>query len=128
MGVWVEEFARRAGLSMEVQNAVDLSLVEWVANVTAHAHRDSSEHWITLRFEATDAEARVEIEDDGEEFNPLTHPPADTSAPLEIRPVGGLGIHLIPGRTDRWYSHARASSRRICPQASASTRRASAGA
>ena len=30
VGAWVEAFVRRAGLSAEVQNALDLSLVEWI--------------------------------------------------------------------------------------------------
>lgn len=92
---WVEDFVSRAGLSREVQNALDLSLVEWVSNVISYAFDDSREHWILIRLTKAETEVRVEIEDDGREFNPLTHPAADTSAPLESRPIGGLGIHMI---------------------------------
>jgi len=28
-------------------------------------------------------------------FDPLAQPPADVSRPIEHRPVGGLGIHLL---------------------------------
>lgn len=95
IGNWVSDFARRAGLSKEVQNAIDLSLVEWITNVISHAYEDSYEHWITVRFQKHDTEVRVEIEDDGREFDPLTLPPADTSAPLETRAIGGLGVHMM---------------------------------
>lgn len=92
---WVADFARQAGLSKEVRDAIDLSLVEWITNVISHAYDDAREHWITIRFHSGDGEVRVEVEDDGREFNPLTQPPVDTSAPLETRPIGGLGIHMI---------------------------------
>ena len=95
VGAWVEAFVRRAGLSTEVQNALDLSLVEWVTNVISYGYEDKQEHSITLRFKAEAAEVCVEVEDDGKEFNPLLHPPADTTVPLETRPIGGLGIHMM---------------------------------
>jgi anti-sigma regulatory factor (Ser/Thr protein kinase) len=92
---WVEEFSRRASLPPAARNAFDLALEEWVTNVISYAFGNSSEHWIELRFLAAPGEARVEIQDDGREFNPLTHPPVDTKAPLETRPIGGLGIHMM---------------------------------
>ena len=95
VGAWVEAFVRRAGLSAEVQNALDLSLVEWITNVISYGYEDQREPSITLRFKAAATEVCVEVEDDGKEFNPLLHPPADTAAPLETRPIGGLGIHMM---------------------------------
>jgi anti-sigma regulatory factor (Ser/Thr protein kinase) len=92
---WVGEFARRAGLSAETQHAFDLSLVEWITNIISYAYNDTREHWITIRFRAGEGEAHAEVEDDGREFNPLTLPPVDTSTPLETRPIGGLGIHMM---------------------------------
>jgi serine/threonine-protein kinase RsbW len=38
---------------------------------------------------------KVEVEDDGQPFNPLEAPEADTTKPLEERTLGGLGIHLV---------------------------------
>jgi anti-sigma regulatory factor (Ser/Thr protein kinase) len=95
LGPWVESFAQSAGLSSSVQNAVDLSLVEWVTNIISYGYEDRGEHWIAVRLEAGDGQVRLEVEDDGREFNPLQHPPVDTTEPLESRPVGGLGIHMI---------------------------------
>ena len=39
-------------------------------------------------------EVKAEVEDDGQPFNPLEAPEADTTKPLEERTIGGLGIHL----------------------------------
>jgi serine/threonine-protein kinase RsbW len=92
---WIQSFADVARLSSEARNAFDLALVEWVTNVISHAYEDTREHWITVRFLASPGQARVEVEDDGREFNPLTLSPVDTSAPLEQRKIGGLGVHLV---------------------------------
>ena len=38
----------------------------------------------------------VEIADDGRPFNPLEDTPtADTTSPMDERPIGGLGVHLV---------------------------------
>lgn len=92
---FVEEFARRNRLPATVQQALDLALVEWVTNVISYAYEDSREHWIGIRFSRPPGEVQVVVEDDGREFDPLTVPPVDIAAPLETRPIGGLGIHLI---------------------------------
>lgn len=92
---WVREFAQRAAWPDSVRNAVDLALEEWTTNVISYAYADRLEHWIVVRLMMAAGEARVEIEDDGREFNPLTRPPVDINVPLEQRGIGGLGIHLI---------------------------------
>jgi anti-sigma regulatory factor (Ser/Thr protein kinase) len=92
---WMKSFAEAAHLSPEARNAFDLALVEWVTNIISYTHEDGRERWIQVRFLASPDQARIEVEDDGREFNPLKLPPVDTSAPLEQRPIGGLGIHLI---------------------------------
>ena len=94
---WIRSFAEVAKLSPAAQNAFDLALVEWVTNVIsyAYAYDDAGVHWIDVRFLAGSGLARVEVEDDGREFNPLTLPPVDTSVPLEQRRIGGLGVHMV---------------------------------
>ena len=95
LGPWIEAFARASALPRPLQDALDHALVEWVTNVISYGFPAGGEHWIQLRFQADANLARVEIEDDGIAFNPLDRPPVDTSAPLETRPIGGLGIHMI---------------------------------
>jgi anti-sigma regulatory factor (Ser/Thr protein kinase) len=92
---WIQSFAETARLSPAARSAFDHALVEWITNVTAYAYDDAREHWIAIRFWTAPGQARVEVEDDGREFNPLTRPPVDTRAPLEHRPIGGLGIHIV---------------------------------
>jgi serine/threonine-protein kinase RsbW len=92
---WVREFAEVAYLSPAARNAFDVSLVEWLTNVISYGYEDAGEHWISVRFLAGKGKARVEVEDDGREFNPLGRRSVDTTVPLEERTPGGLGIHLI---------------------------------
>jgi serine/threonine-protein kinase RsbW len=92
---WVAQFADQAKLPPAARQAIDLSLEEWVTNVISYACADGREHFITIRFAAAEGEARVEVEDDGREFNPLTLPPVDVTEPLETRRVGGLGVHMM---------------------------------
>ena len=92
---WIQSFAEAVQLSPAARNAFDLALVEWVTNVISYAYDDAREHWIVIRFLTGSGQARVEVEDDGRAFNPLTLPPVDTSAPLEQRAIGGLGVHMV---------------------------------
>lgn len=112
VGGWVAAFAEAAGLSPATRDAFDLSLEEWVTNVISYGYQDSGSHWITLRFLVDGPLARVEIEDDGRAFNPLSHPPVDTTAPLDERGIGGLGIHLIRRLMDS-VEHRRIDGRNV---------------
>jgi len=92
---WVREFADAVQLSPAARNAFDVSLVEWLTNVISYGYEDAGEHWIAVRFLAGAGKARVEVEDDGREFNPLGRRSVDTTVQLDKRTPGGLGIHLI---------------------------------
>ena len=95
LGDMVQTFAQSNQLPPPVVQALDLSLAEWVTNVISHAHQDAAEHWIDVRLSVANGAVRVEVRDDGLEFNPLLHPPADTTTPLEERNIGGLGILMM---------------------------------
>jgi anti-sigma regulatory factor (Ser/Thr protein kinase) len=109
---WMNSFAEAARLSSAARIAFDTALVEWITNVITYAYDDAREHWIVVRFLASPGQARVEIEDDGRAFNPLERPPVDTTARLEGRAVGGLGIHMIRQFMDA-VEYRRADGRNI---------------
>ena len=101
VGEQVASFSKTHQLPRNVAHAFDLSLTEWITNIISHGYADSREHWIEIHLAIVDDQMRAEIVDDGREFNPLIHPPADTSAPLETRPTGGLGLHMMRQLMDR---------------------------
>ena len=91
----LQQFVRDHQLSEKVLQAADLSLEEHLTNVMNYAFADSRVHEIQVRLELAGGKFQIEVEDDGKPFNPLEHPKPDLSVPLEQRPLGGLGIHLI---------------------------------
>jgi serine/threonine-protein kinase RsbW len=100
----VVEFAERFGeehqLPAEVVMTIHLVLDEVVANIINHGYDDTAEHQIRVTLAFDDAELGIRVEDDGRAFDPLQAPPPDLDLPLEERPVGGLGIHIVRSMMD----------------------------
>jgi serine/threonine-protein kinase RsbW len=90
----LQRFGREHHLRATVVNAIDLALEEHLTNLMTYGFPDGREHVIKVRL-MVGSEVVVEVEDDGLRFDPRQMPEVDTSVPLEQRPVGGLGIHLI---------------------------------
>ena len=91
----ITEYCESAELSPQILFALNLSLEEVVANVMSYGFDNDQEHLIIIRISRTDAGLHIEVEDDGIAFNPLEQKPPDIDAPIEERPIGGLGIHLV---------------------------------
>ncbi len=53
-----------------------------------------------MRIFLAKGEFTLEIVDDGQEFNPLDVPEADTASKMDERAIGGLGIHLVRNLMD----------------------------
>ena len=95
LGQVMEEFAALHHLPPNLVFEINLALEEVLTNVISYGYEDSGEHEIILRLFLKEGEVIAEVEDDGRPFNPLAAAEPDTSKPLEERPVGGLGIHLV---------------------------------
>ncbi|MHC4513457.1 MAG: ATP-binding protein [Planctomycetota bacterium] len=92
--------ARQNRLSKDEESSLKLVLEELVTNVISYAHDDDADHEICVRVAIAEREIRVEVEDDGRPFDPLGAPPVDVAAPLDDRPIGGAGIHLVRSFAD----------------------------
>ena len=97
----LEKFAARHHFPERKLRDVQVALEEHLTNVLSYAYPDGAPHQISVRFAITPAELRVEVADDGCPFNPLEHPTPDTSLPIDERPIGGLGIHMIRKSLDQ---------------------------
>jgi anti-sigma regulatory factor (Ser/Thr protein kinase) len=75
--------------------AVHLATEEMITNIIKYGYDDRRTHDIAVKVAHESGRLLIRIEDDGHEFNPLAAPPPDTSAQLEKRKIGGLGIHLV---------------------------------
>ena len=80
---------------------VNLVLDELSVNIVNYGGEASE---IEVSLDADADEVRVEISDDGRPFDPLTDAmEPDLDAPLEDRPIGGLGIHLVREMMDELH-------------------------
>ncbi len=92
---FLEGVAADRGLRGDTLFKVNLALEEIFTNIVRYGYADSREHEIVIGVDVRAGTVVVTVEDDGREFDPLQTPEVDVAAPLEARPVGGLGIHLV---------------------------------
>jgi anti-sigma regulatory factor (Ser/Thr protein kinase) len=96
---WLAEVSAALALSQRTAFAVDLVINEAVANVISYAYRDTAIHPIRISLALQPATVIVEVEDDGEPFDPFATPPGSPASALEDAAIGGRGILLIRSYT-----------------------------
>ena len=94
------------------QFVIDLVLEEMVLNVIKHAFDDASPHEILVDVTASETEVLIRIEDDGRPFDPVHATEPDLTLPVEQRPIGGLGIHLVR-KMAQGMTYARVDNRNV---------------
>ena len=99
------------GLAGEGLFAVELATEEAVVNVFKYAYRHG-EGKVRLRCMGEVDQFVIEVTDWGVPFDATALPDPDVTSPLEERPVGGLGIHLIKMMTDE-MSYTREDGRNV---------------
>jgi anti-sigma regulatory factor (Ser/Thr protein kinase) len=97
----LEMLARQHGYPAKTLHEIQLAVEELLTNILNYAFPDQREHEIRVCLRPDESGFEIEVADDGRPFNPLEHPAPDLSLPLEQRPVGGLGIHMIRKSMDR---------------------------
>jgi serine/threonine-protein kinase RsbW len=85
---------------------VVLAVDELATNSTLHGYRGRSGD-IELKMSRTGADLEIVLRDRATAFDPTQVPPPDMSLPLEDRPVGGLGLHLVRHMVDELRYRAR---------------------
>jgi serine/threonine-protein kinase RsbW len=112
----VERFGAEQRLPASVVNALNVVLDEAVSNAVNHGYAAGVRGEIAVRLRRRPDSVLVEVEDDGKPFDPLQAPPPDLTLPLEQRPIGGLGIHLIRNLMDE-VAYARVDGRNVLKMA-----------
>lgn len=93
---FVERACALAALDAHVAFDVRLATEEVVTNVIEHGYAGAETPGpISLRFHRDPRQVVVTIDDLAPPFDPATVRPADPSAPLEKRRIGGLGWHFV---------------------------------
>lgn len=78
----------------------NLAIDELVTNCIKYGYADANEHLIDVDMRVVDGRLVVQVTDDGRAFNPMEAPRPDLSLPIDERPIGGLGLHLLRTLSD----------------------------
>jgi anti-sigma regulatory factor (Ser/Thr protein kinase) len=91
----VTELGERLDIPAKTLFQINLALEEVLTNVIKYAYDDPASQTLTVKVAMDENEFQAEIIDRGRSFNPLEATPPDLDLPIEKRPIGGLGIHLV---------------------------------
>ena len=109
LAAFVDAFCQPLGAAKEDLTSFHLAMEEAVTNVIHHGYVDGQAHKFTVSLEAAPGgKVTAIVSDDAPAFDPLARPPVDTTLPLEERPIGGLGVHLIRNLMDSVHYERRA--------------------
>jgi serine/threonine-protein kinase RsbW len=91
----VEDFCASIVVSEQDAHSLRLAIEEIVSNVLHHGYCGVP-HPVNVFLEALPPNrVRAVVSDHAHAFNPLSRPEVDTTLPLDERPIGGLGVHLV---------------------------------
>ena len=110
-GQEIDAMAQQQGWAEEVLFKVKLAIEELGLNIIDYGYDGDESREFEIRLHHDDAVLTIDIIDEAKAFDPLVDPPApDTSAGIEERKIGGLGIHLVKEIMDE-VSYCREGSR-----------------
>lgn len=91
----VDALMETRSVSAKRKYAVRLALDELLSNVIKYAYDDGGIHQVPVKLDMGNP-FTLTMEDDGKPFNPLEDaPPPVLDGPVEDRPIGGLGLHIL---------------------------------
>jgi serine/threonine-protein kinase RsbW len=100
----VRNFVAQAGRDLGLDScAIDdmkLAVDEACTNIVEHAYGGQGGA-LEIEIKPIDGGAQVTIRDWGAAFDPKAVPSPDVTAPLEQRPLGGLGLYLMRQMMDQ---------------------------
>ncbi|MCA1581795.1 MAG: ATP-binding protein [Acidobacteria bacterium] len=108
-----ERFAKERGLPRRVRSDVLVILDEILANIGRHAWKSPAGRRVEFSAAVQGGYLEMLFTDDGRAFDVLGRADPDTSAPLEGRPIGGLGILIVKKLTDEQHYERRRGRNRL---------------
>ncbi len=95
MSEFIEAFCEESGLDTSATMRLNLAIEEAVVNVIAYAYPPGRPGAVTVEAASGSDFITFVIRDNGVPFDPTAKGEVDTTLPVEERPIGGLGIHLV---------------------------------
>ena len=102
----------QAGIPPDAVFAANLVLEELITNTIKYGYDEEGPREIAFLVAADGEKMTIEIIDDGHPFDPFHQEPPDLTLPIEERPIGGLGLHLVKNTMDE-YVYRRESEKNI---------------
>ena len=90
-----ERFCRENALAGDVAFDLNLALEELFVNAVKHGGCGGMKDAVEIRFGLVAGDVQVVYADRGGPFDPSAVPAPDLSVPLQDRPQGGFGLHLV---------------------------------
>ena len=106
------EFAEAHMLPAAIRRSMSVALDELLTNVLTYGLADGVGGTVTIDVQLQGDRLAVTVSDDGKPFDPFATAVPDTTLPVEDRPLGGLGIHLVRRLVDE-VSYQRHDGRNI---------------
>ncbi|HVU23881.1 MAG TPA: ATP-binding protein [Opitutus sp.] len=91
----IDEYCAPLAPSPKDLMSLHLVVEELVTNVIKHGYADGQPHTFTVTLSTSGRAVTAVIDDDAPAYDPLARPEVDTTLPLDQRPIGGLGVHLV---------------------------------
>ena len=91
----VEEFGDVNSLSPNKVYMINLALEELITNTVSYGLDGVADPEIGIGMHVRDGVLAVTVVDNGHPFDPTQDTNPDLSSPIEDRPIGGLGLHLV---------------------------------
>lgn len=98
---FVTTFVSQRKIAAEEAHRILILLEELLTNLTKYGYADGREPGrAEIALAVSGDRLEIEFIDDGCAFDPFAGPPVDLDQPVERRPVGGLGLHLLRSMCD----------------------------
>jgi len=112
----VNAFCAEPGDAPDVAFAVPVSFDELLTNTISSGYDDSDGHRIDMTVRMEGSVLVIELSDTARPYDPPAAPHPDTDAPMEKRPIGGLGVHFVRELMDS-FRYRRSDGRNIVTRA-----------
>lgn len=109
---FVENLELEWRLGPKTAGEINLMLEELFINTVSYGYPDGGAGTVEIGFSLSDGILTLEFSDDGKSFDPLSIKEADTGLDIELRGIGGLGMHLIRKLSDK-IEYKRLNGRNI---------------
>jgi anti-sigma regulatory factor (Ser/Thr protein kinase) len=106
------EFAEAHAVPAGVRRSLNVALDELLANALSHGRTGRGVQSVTVEVVLDQERVTATVTDDGPPFDPFGRDAPDTTLPIEERPIGGLGIHLVGQLMDH-VSYERREGRNV---------------